>query len=59
MTTYDRIIIAIDTNRLTWEQVAEAALTYLTDAELAHMAIGEEWFINESDEDEDKWYKTN
>lgn len=59
MTTYDTIIIAIDTNRLTWEQVATAALTYLTDAQLAAMAVGEEWFTNPLSEDEEKWYKVS
>jgi hypothetical protein len=54
---YDKIVQAVEQGHLTWEQVATAALTYLTNAELAHMAIGEEWFINESDEieAEEKW----
>ena len=63
MSMYDKIVESIESGELTWEQVATAALAYLTDAQLALMASNENWFVYDDEsrgtEEEEKWYKTS
>jgi len=53
-----RIYDAVDEGLLTWEQVAQAALGYMSEDEVADMAHNEEFFMweeeDEEDEDEDE-----
>lgn len=63
MSMYYKIHESIENGELTWEQVATAALMYLTSAQLAEMAVNEEWFTYDDEsrgtEEEEKWYKTS
>jgi hypothetical protein len=63
MSMHDKIVECVEAGGLTWEQVAIAALTYLTDAQLAHLSVNEEWFVYDDEsrgtEEEEKWYKTS
>jgi hypothetical protein len=51
--TTKKILAAMDDGLLTPQQVAEAALRFLSEDDVAKMAHNEEFFSNEDDEDED------
>ncbi len=59
--TYDvrkitnKIYDAVDKGVLTWEQVATAALQFMSEDEVATMAHNEEFFAYEEEEDEEEW----
>ena len=50
----NRIYEAVDEGVLTWQQIAEAALTYMSESDVADMAHNEEFFMYE-DEEEEEW----
>ena len=52
----NRIYEAVDEGVLTWQQIAEAALTYMSESDVADMAHNEEFFMYEDEEeDEEEW----
>ena len=52
----NRIYEAVDEGVLTWQQIAEAALTYMSESDVADMAHNEEFFMyEEEDEEEEEW----
>ena len=52
----NRIYEAVDEGVLTWQQIAEAALTYMSESDVADMAHNEEFFLYEDEEeDEEEW----
>lgn len=50
----NKIYEAIDEGMLTWEQVGEAALRFMSEMDVAQMAHNEEFFLYEDYEDEDE-----
>ena len=50
----NKIYDAVDQGILTWEQVAQGALSYMNEDDVAAMAHNEEFFLYEEDEDEDE-----
>jgi len=52
----NKIYDAVDEGLLTWEQVAEAALRYMSEDEVADMAHNEEFFMWEEEDEEDEEY---
>ena len=50
----NKIYEAVDEGVLTWQQIAEAALTYMSESDVADMAHNEEFFLYEEEEDEDE-----
>jgi hypothetical protein len=53
----NKIYAAIDEGILTWQQVAEGALQYMSEDDVAEMAHNEEFFLyeDEQEEDEEEW----
>jgi hypothetical protein len=51
--TTNKILAAMDDGLLTPQQVAEAALRFLSEDDVAQMAHNEEFFSNEDQDDED------
>ena len=55
----NKIYAAIDEGILTWQQVAEGALQYMSEDDVAEMAHNEEFFLyedeQEEEEDEEEW----
>jgi adenine-specific DNA methylase len=54
----NKIYAAIDEGILTWQQVAEGALQYMSEDNVAEMAHNEEFFLYEDEqdeEDEEEW----
>ena len=51
--TTNKILAAMDDGLLTPQQVAEAALRFLSEDDVAKMAHNEEFFFNEDEDDED------
>ena len=54
----NKIYAAIDEGILTWQQVAEGALQYMSEDDVAEMAHNEEFFLYEDEqdeEDEEEW----
>ena len=52
----NRILDAVDEGLLTWEQVAQAALRYMSDDDAADMAHNEEFFAwEDEEEDNEEW----
>jgi|APIni6443716594_1056825.scaffolds.fasta_scaffold5803515_1 hypothetical protein len=52
----NKIYEAVDEGVLTWQQIAEAALTYMSESDVADMAHNEEFFMYEDEEeDEEEW----
>ena len=51
--TTNKILAAMDDGLLTPRQVAEAALRFLSEDDVAQMAHNEEFFSNEDQDDED------
>ena len=49
----NKILAAMDDGLLTPQQVAEAALRFLSEDDVAKMAHNEEFFFNEDEDDED------
>jgi hypothetical protein len=50
----NKIHAAMEEGTLSYQQVAEAALIFLSEDDVARMAHGEEFFMHEDDEDEDE-----
>lgn len=51
----NKIYEAVDEGSLSWQQVAEGALAYMSEQQVAEMAHSEEFFLYETlDEDEDE-----
>jgi hypothetical protein len=54
----NKIYAAVDEGILTWQQVAEGALQYMSEDDVAEMAHNEEFFLYEDEqeeEDEEEW----
>jgi adenine-specific DNA methylase len=53
----NKIYAAVDEGILTWQQVAEGALQYMSEDNVAEMAHNEEFFLyeDEQEEDEEEW----
>jgi hypothetical protein len=53
----NKIYAAVDEGILTWQQVAEGALQYMSEDDVAEMAHNEEFFLyeDEQEEDEEEW----
>ena len=52
----NKIYDAVNEGLLTWEQVAEAALCYMSEDEVADMAHSNEFFMWEEEDEEDEEY---
>ena len=52
----NRLYEMVEEGILTWEQIAEAALCYMSEDDVADMAHANEFVLNEEDEDEDEDY---
>jgi hypothetical protein len=50
----NKIYAAIDEGILTWQQVAEGALQYMSEDDVAEMAHNEEFFYEEEEDEEDE-----
>jgi len=55
----NKIHAAMDEGTLSPLQVAEAALRFLSEDDVAQMAHNEEFFMHEDDEDEEEWTPDN
>ena len=51
----NKIHDAVSEGILSWQQVAEGALAFMSEQQVADMAHSEEFFIYEDDEDEDSY----
>jgi len=51
----NKIRDAVAEGILSWQQVAEGALAFMSEQQVADMAHSEEFFIYEDDEDEDSY----
>lgn len=53
----NKIFDAVDEGILSWEQVAQGALQYMSEQDIAEMAHNEEFFLHADadDEDEEEW----
>jgi hypothetical protein len=51
----NKIHTAVAEGILSWQQVAEGALAFMSEQQVADMAHSEEFFIYEDDEDEDSY----
>jgi hypothetical protein len=51
----NKIHDAVAEGILSWQQVAEGALAFMSEQQVADMAHSEEFFIYEDDEDEDSY----
>jgi uncharacterized damage-inducible protein DinB len=50
----NKIYEAVDEGLLSWEQIAEAAMRFMSEDDVAKMAHNEEFFLHEQQEDEDE-----
>ena len=49
----NRIYELCDNGTLSWEQVGQAALQYMSEDDVADMARSNEWFSEDDDDDDD------